>query len=145
MGALLEGARFTKVRWDLSDEDFCRIWTFCSLLFLATLVYAFTANDGPASFGALFRAGGPSAALGVGATSARTFASWTSWMPMIFFLFAAAQTYSSREGIPLEVISLILRRRWRKARQQGRPTPASQSVNVGYPYFAVCLLAASAH
>ena len=64
---------------------------------------------------------------------------------MVFFLFAAAQSYGPREGIPLEVISLILRRRWRKARQEGRPTPASQSVNVGYPYFAVCLLAAGAH
>lgn len=145
MAAALEGARFTTVRWELSDEDFSRIWTFCALLFLGTAVYAFTANDGPASFGALLRAGGPSAAIGVGATSARAFASWTRWMPMVFFLFAAAQSYSPREGIPLEVISLILRRRWRKARQEGRPTPASQSVNVGYPYFAVCLLAASAH
>lgn len=145
MGAVLEGARFTNVRWDLSNDDFSRIWSFCAVLFLATLVYAFTANDGPASFGNLFRAGGPSAALGVGASGARTFASWTRWMPMIFFLFAAAQAYSPREGIPLEVISLILRRRWRKARQEGRPTPASQSVNVSYPYFAACLLAASAH
>ena len=145
MAAVLEGARFTKVRWELSDEDFSRIWSFCALLFLGTAVYAFTTNDGPASFGALFRAGGPSAATGVGATSARTFSTWTRWMPMIFFLFAAAQAYSPREGIPLEVISLILRRRWRKARLEGRPTPASRVVNVSYPYFAVCLLAASAH
>ena len=31
----MEGSRFVKVRWELSDDDFSRIWTFCALLFLA--------------------------------------------------------------------------------------------------------------
>jgi protein-glutamine gamma-glutamyltransferase len=64
---------------------------------------------------------------------------------MIFFLFVAAQAHSSRQAIPLEVISLILRRRWKKARLLGQPLPASRTVCVSFPYFGVCLFSASVH
>ena len=39
--------------------------------------------------------------------AARTVASLIRWLPMIFFLFVAAQAFSSREGIPPETISVI--------------------------------------
>src|SRR5882724_4090024 len=64
---------------------------------------------------------------------------------MMFFLFVGAQNFSVRQGIPLETISLILRRRWKKAQKLGQPLPASITVNIGYPYFAMCLFAASSH
>jgi len=67
------------------------------------------------------------------------------WLPMIFFLFVAAQAFSSRDGIPPETISVIMRLRWQKARRLGRPLPAAKSVNISYPYFMLCLLAASFH
>ena len=35
MAAVLEGAQWIKARWDFTDEDFRRIWTFCALLLLA--------------------------------------------------------------------------------------------------------------
>src|SRR6185437_10431642 len=54
MGAVLEGARYVKNRWDLTDEDFKRIWTFCALLFLAAAVYAFADNGGPGGIGRFF-------------------------------------------------------------------------------------------
>ena len=47
MGLVIEASRFVKVRWELSDDDFKRIWTFCALLFLAAAVYAFADNGGP--------------------------------------------------------------------------------------------------
>ena len=59
MGVILESARFVKVRWELSDADFRRILTFCTVLLLATAVYAFTSNEEGGSLSGLFR--GPAA------------------------------------------------------------------------------------
>jgi hypothetical protein len=145
MAVALEGARFVKARWELSDEDFSRIWTFCSLLFLSAAVYAFTANEGPAHFRDLFQNSNVTAQRHAGDTSARTAAAMIRWLPMIFFLFVAAQAFSSRAEIPLHAISLILMRRWKRAKKLGRPLPAPRLVNVAYPYVALCLFAASVH
>ena len=51
MAVSVESARLVRRRWEFSDEDFSRVWTFCSLLFLAAGVYAFNENNGPAAFG----------------------------------------------------------------------------------------------
>ena len=45
MALTLESARFVHTRWDLADEDFSRIWTFCGLLLLAAAVYAFASTE----------------------------------------------------------------------------------------------------
>lgn len=145
MGAILEGSRFLKLRWDLSDDDFRRIWTFCALLFLAAAVYAFADSGGAEGFGRFFQGPNIASEREAGLASARTAASLIRWVPMIFFLFIAAQAFSSRQEIPLHTISLILQRRWKRARKQGKPLPATQGVDVAYPYFALCLFAASVH
>lgn len=145
MAGVLESARFIKVRWEFSDDDLSRIWTFCSLLVLAAVVYAFTSNDGPASFSNFFQNPTGGARAGAGVSTARTSAALFRWLPMLFFLFVAAQTYNTRETFPLAAISMILRRRWRKAKERGEPTPADRPVAIGYPYFATCLLAAGVH
>src|ERR1017187_4049936 len=64
---------------------------------------------------------------------------------MIFFLFMAAQAFSSREGVPPETISVILRLRWQRARRLGQTLPAARNVDISYPYFMLCLFAASFH
>ncbi len=145
MAAVLEGARWLRPRWEVSNDDFARIWTFCTLLLIAAVVYAFTANDGPADFRLLFQNPSGFAQRSAGTATSRTAAAVVRWLPMMFFLFVAAQTYSSREGIPLETISLILRRRWRRARKSGQPLAPSRTVDVSYPYFALCLFASSVH
>jgi len=145
MGLILEGSRLLKWRWDLKDDDFKRIWTFCALLFLAAAVYAFADNGGPEGFGRFFQGPNISAEREAGSASARTAAALIRWLPMVFFLFVAAQAYSSRRGIPLHTISLILQRRWRQAKKLGRALPRSEGVDVTYPYFALCLFAASVH
>lgn len=145
LAVILEAPRWIKARWDFTNEDFQRIWTFCTLLLLAALVYSFTANDGPADFRGMFQNPSYQNQRNAGASSARTAASVIRWLPMLFFLFVGAQAYSSKNAIPLETISLILRRRWRKARQAGKPLPPSHYVNVSYVYFGLCLLAASVH
>ena len=145
MAAVLEGAQWIKARWDFTDEDFRRIWTFCALLLLGAAVYAFTASGGPADLRGFLQNPSFATERNAGNTSARTIAALMRWLPMIFFLFVAAQAFSSRDGIPPETISVIMRLRWQKARRLGRPLPAAKSVNISYPYFMLCLLAASFH
>jgi len=145
MALIIEAARFTKARWDFSDDDFSRIWTFCSLIFLAASVYAFTSSNGPATFGGWFQNPNFRTQGAAGLSTARTAASMFRWLPMIFFPFLAAQLYSTREAIPLRTISLILQRRWKKAKREGKPLPPSRDVDIGYPFLAGTLLAASVH
>lgn len=145
MGAVLEGSRFAKVRWDLSDDDFKRIWTFCALLFLAAAVYAFADNGAVEGIGRFLQGPNLASEHNAGVASARTAGSLIRWLPMIFFLFAAAQAFSIRQEVPVHVISLILQRRWKQAKKLGKPLPATRGVDVAYPYFALCLFASSVH
>ncbi|MFO1475237.1 MAG: transglutaminase domain-containing protein [Verrucomicrobiota bacterium] len=146
MAAILEGARLVRERWDIGDEDFTRIWTFCSVLLLGTVVYAFTSNEGPMRLGNWFRAGGgPPAANAALAGSTQTASMLFRWLPMIYFLLVAAQVYSTRDRIPATVFSKILVRRLLRAERLGRPHAAPAAVNLAYPYFGLCLFAASNH
>ena len=141
MGAVLESARFVKVRWDLSDADFRRIVNFCTLFTLATMLYVFsTAQEtGGGSHGSFAIAGHP-----VGISRLRAFTTFLQWQPMFLFVFVAAQTFSTCEKIPLTAISLISRWRSRQNQKHG-DAPAGFSVNVAQPYFIVCLFSASVH
>ena len=145
LAVALESSRFIKARWELSDDDFARIWTFCTLLTLAALIFAFANNGGPANFSKLFENPNFTAERVAGNSSALTAIALIRWLPMIFFLFIAAQMFSPRTGIPLETISFILWRRRKKALKAGRPLPPSRNVDVSYPYFVTCLFAASGH
>jgi hypothetical protein len=145
MALILELSHWTKLRWEFSDDDFSRIWTICTLLFLGVAVYAFTDNGGPARIGNFLQNPSPGTQTSAGTATARTASAMLRWLPMVLFLFVAAQAFSTREQIPLSTISLILRRRWKKAAKLGQPLPAPRGMNVSYPYFAVCLFAASVH
>jgi hypothetical protein len=145
MAVILESARVFKSRWDFSDEDFTKAWSFCSLVLLATIIFAFTNYDGPSSFANLFDDLRPANTSSATNASARTAAQVIRWLPMIFFPFLAAQAFSTRDSIPLSTISHILQRRWRKAKKLGQPAPVVRGFNVGYPYFCATLLAASFH
>src|ERR1019366_2682846 len=145
MTIILESSRVTKARWEFSDDDFARLWTFCTLLFLGTAVYAFTANEGPAHLMSFLEDPNPSNTSGAGNASALAAAAFFRWLPMTFFLFVAAQMFSTREEIPLNTIDLIMRIRWKRDARLGRPLPPPRGVNVAYPYFAICLFSASIH
>jgi protein-glutamine gamma-glutamyltransferase len=145
MAGLLEGAQSVKARWDFTDEDFRRIWTFCALLLFGAALYAFTSTGGPGDFRGFFQDPNLATERNMGNASARTVAALMRWLPMIFFLFMAAQAFSSREGVPPETISVIMRLRWQKARKLGQTVPGARSVDISYPYFVLCLFAASFH
>jgi hypothetical protein len=87
MAGLLEGAQSVKARWDFTDEDFRRIWTFCALLLLGAALYAFTSAGGPGEFRGFFQNPNLNTERNVGNASARTVAALMRWLPMIFFLF----------------------------------------------------------
>jgi len=144
MAVVIEGARGFRTRWDFSDQDFGRVWTFCALLCLGAAVYAFS-NESSAEWRNFLQNPNFATERGAGQASARSVGVVIRWLPMFFFLFAAAQAYSSREGVPLEIIANILRFRWRRSRPGEPAASAQRSVDVSYPYFAVCLVAASAH
>ncbi len=145
LALILESARVTRARWEFSNDDFARLWTFCTLLFLGTAVYAFTANEGPSRFFKFFEDPNASNTSGAGNAGALAAAAFFRWLPMTFFLFVAAQTFSTRETIPLNTIDLIMRLRWKRDTRLGRPLPPPRGVNVSYPYFAICLFSASIH
>jgi hypothetical protein len=135
MGVMLESARFLRVRWDLSAEDFRRIWNFCTLLALGLVVYVFTTNEASGGLGGLLH----SSAVETTRNASVSATAFFRWLPMTLFLFIAAQRFSESGAIPLSAISLFIR--WRR---KGDPTP-ERHVNVAYPYFIVCLFAAGIH
>ena len=117
LALVLESARWIDVRWEFTEQDFGRIWTFCSLLLLAMAVYSFNANQGLTELADVFRNPGFSRPRTRGIASARTAAAVIRWLPMLFFPCIAAQQFSSLQAVPLQAISHIVRRRWRKARR----------------------------
>lgn len=145
MAVALESAHFIKARWEFSDEDFNRTWTFCALLFLVAGIYAFTSNEGPATFGNLFQRPNLFTQRNAGVASARTASAMIRWLPMLFLPFVAAQIFSTRGEVPLAALSFIVRRRQRRAKKAGLPPPPSRYVNVAFPYLGLCLLAGSVH
>jgi hypothetical protein len=140
MGIILESARFVKVRWELSDTDFRRILTFCTLFALAATLYVFTDTQ---ESGGGFHGSAASVTRTIGISSLKTSTTFFRWLPIFLFFFVAAQMFSTREKIPLTAISIISRWRSRQDGKLGNDT--GYSLNVSYPYFIVCLFSASVH
>src|ERR1017187_4737408 len=135
MGLVRESSRFIKARWDLSGEDFRRLWNFSTLLALTLGVYVFTTNEEGGGLNGLLHSSAVVAARNAG-ISATTF---LRWLPMMLFLFVAAQMFSERGAVPLSAISLFIRRRRKGSAEVER------NVDVSYPYFIVCLFSAGVH
>jgi transglutaminase-like putative cysteine protease len=139
MAVVLEGARFVRARWEFSQTDLDRLWNLCTLIFVGVALYALTTTEGAKAWVGLARqntAGARADALHQGARSVLLF---FQWLPFTFFLMAAAQAFNARSQMDLSTFSWWLRRR-RKDPQARAPG----GLNLGYPYFAVCLLAACA-
>lgn len=145
MGFLLECPRWFRLHWDMSDEDFIRIRTFCSLVALAGFVYAFTSNEGFAEVRRFFSNPTLLVRRSAGTATSHSAAAFFRWLPMMLFLFVAAQAFSGRDGIPLRIMSPLLQRRWKRAIKAGKPPPPDYPVNVTFPYFGLVLFSTSIH
>lgn len=143
MGIILESARVLKIRWELTEADFRRIATFCTLLSLTLAIYAFSTNEEGGNLGGIFR--GPGAVHNAAMTTIHTATSWLRWLPISFFIFVAAQTYSAHEAAPLTVFSMYWSWRVRQERKRTGKAPPIPNINVSYPYFVVCLFSSSVH
>ena len=145
LAVILEGPRYFKARWEMSDADITRFWSLCTLLGLATAVFAFTNNEGPSTFGKLFEHPDLQTSRLAGDSSTEAAISMIRWLPLILFLFAAAQAFSSRPEFPIEAISSYLRYQRKRALKKHLPPPPLYKFNFTWPYFVVCLFSASAH
>ncbi len=133
LAAVLEGARFVKARWNFSQADLNRIVNLCAFLFVGAMAMALLSNQGLALLDA--RPNTPVQTLNKTAKSVQLF---VQWMPLVFFPIMVAQAYGQAPGISLIAFSWLMRRR---AAQDPAFDPGL--VNMTFPYFAVCVLAAS--
>jgi hypothetical protein len=143
LGVVLESARVIKTRWDVADQDFRRIWTFCVLLALALALYVFTTNQEGGGFGGA-APGATTAHNTTVSTVQHSATTFFRWLPITLFLFIAAQFFSERELVPLSALSstsLVIR--WR--RLHGGDGMVERYVDASYPYFIVCLFSAGIH
>src|ERR1051326_1064126 len=92
MAISLEGARWVKIRWEFSNEDFVRIWTFCTVVLLAAAIYAFTSSTGPSDLRGFFENPNALTQRNAGTATARAAMALFRELPMIFFPFVAAET-----------------------------------------------------
>jgi len=115
MAGILEGSRLVNYRWDLSGADFRRISDLCLILFLILLIY-FLMADRPVTL----------------------IVDLIQWLPVVFMPLVIAQEYSTSDRVDSRALFMLLRRK----RKNGH-VPSSP-INLTYPYFAVCILAASA-
>jgi protein-glutamine gamma-glutamyltransferase len=117
MGVLFELSRFVKLRWEFTDKEYSRILDVCTLLFGGAMVYLRFAEEITRSGFLLFQ-----------------------WAPVIFALLVLVQAYGTREKIPYYIFSWFARLRRRKEKTSNE----EGGLNVAWPYFGVCLLAAGA-
>jgi hypothetical protein len=115
MAIILEGSHLIRLRWDLSNADFRRISDMCVILFLILLIYLWMADRTVTFIVGLIQ-----------------------WLPVVFLPLLAAQEYSTSDRINIRALFLLLRRK-RKI-EHAKP----KLFNLAYPYFAVCILSASA-
>jgi len=134
-GLALESARFLKGRWDLTEQDFRRIWNFCVLLALALVIFVFATNEEGGGWSGLLHPSADAATRYFGVSTATAF----RWLPATFFLLVAASLFCEHESVPLSAISWLIRRR-RKGSAEAGPY-----LDVSYPYFMVCLFSAGVH
>ncbi|MDZ7753818.1 MAG: transglutaminase-like domain-containing protein [Gammaproteobacteria bacterium] len=115
LAIVLESARWVRWRWQIGDWDFDRTVDLTNVLFIVATVYLFSRDGAHGIF------------------------SLVGWMPMLMFPLVLVQTYSARGAIPAGALFLSLRR------QRRRPgSGASRALHLGYPYLALCLMAAAA-
>lgn len=138
-GTVLEASRWVKLRWDLEDVDFNRIFSFCILVMVAAAGYVFSTNDVGGGLKGMFQ--GPAAVRNASISTELAADSVFRWLPLIGFPFIAAQVYNVRHTVPLTAVSLILRLR----RRRGERSLAGHYVDISYAYFVICLFAAGIH
>ncbi|HYV32693.1 MAG TPA: hypothetical protein VEO53_16510, partial [Candidatus Binatia bacterium] len=137
---VMESSQVIRARWNFPQADLNRIWNLCVLLFVGTAIFAFTTHDGVDALTSLLRPISLAARSEALNRSARWVIPVFLWLPLPLLPMALAQAFSQRERIDWCTFSWWLRRQ----RARGHTAPGAAGLNVAWPYFAICLLAASA-
>ncbi len=116
MAFALEASRLIRLRWDLSPSDFNRISDLCTILFLGMVIYLFVSERSTPAILVILQ-----------------------WLPLTFFPLLVSQVYSTHERINISAFFLTFRRKGAD-RENKQPT----TINLIYPYFALCIISASA-
>lgn len=114
---LVEGRHWLNWRWRFDLRGYSRAWVL-SLMALAGTVGFHSLN-----------LTGPAAVL-----------AFIEWLPLIFLPLILAQQYGEAPAVPTSIFSVIARRRLKRERRLGKTIPESR-IHLGYPYFALTLLA----
>ena len=112
LAMILEGSRYVKTNWDLSQADFNRITDICTILLAGLAVFLLTTDSTKAIMGIL------------------------KWLPLICFPLVAAQEYSVVGRIDIRALMLLARNKAVAA--DNRP----RTIDVSPPYAALCIVAA---
>jgi len=137
--AALECPRWVRARWEFAQVDLDRIWNLCVLLFFGAFVVAFVGNDGANTVNNLTADNSPANRLAAVNKSARSVILMLLWLPVTFLPIVVAQAFSRHDKMPWSTFSPWLRRQ-----RQSVVSSTEGGLNVSWPYFAACLLAASA-
>lgn len=115
MAVLLEVAPLVRFRWDFSPAEFNRAADLCALVFVGMAAYL----------------------LFAGRTVFVVF-TLLKWLPMSLFPLVFCQFYSTRDDVDLRAVSLFVR-----GRRAPRPDARPARLDLAYPYFGLCLVAAA--
>jgi len=118
LAVLAEAPRLLRPRYVLGDDDFRRIATLCTIIFVALLAWLFASAEG--------------------ARTSYAVLTTLTWLPAVLMPLLLAQQLSSAGRVPLSAMFRYVRKL--KQRLPSTPDPAVDLLPI---YFAVCLVASS--
>lgn len=139
-GGAVEAASTLRARWNFPQADLDRIWNLCMLLFFGAWVLAFATTDGLDTVGTLLNSQSFAARNEAINKGVRSVLLGFVWMPLTLLPIVLTQAVSACDRMDWSTFSWWLRR------QRGQPgmEPVGTGLNVSWPYFVTCLVAASA-
>jgi transglutaminase-like putative cysteine protease len=142
LGAAIELPRWVRWHWELELGDFRQLWTITVLLFLGAFAYVFAAQEGMSAMTTFLGGSNFTQRTRAMETAARSVLIFFQWLPLVFYPLVIAQFYSGRAALPARLFMRL--GRWKAAGKDQAAAEGGPALHLGYPYFGVCLLAASA-
>ena len=136
---LVEGSRIVRARWEFSQADLDRIYNLCTALFFGSWIVAFVTGDGSGAITGLmnnstFAARAENLNKGV-----RAVLHVFQWLPLSFLPILLAQAYGQQDRMDWRTFSWWMRRQHKR----GATAAHGSGLNLSWPCFAMCLVAAS--
>ncbi len=114
---ILEGSRLISWRWNFSNDDFKPIRNICAIILFILIIYMVMAF--------------------IKSQSAYFSYVLLQWLPVALFPLVAAQIYSNSYYLDLRILFFLGNKLFKHLDDEGL------KVNLGYAYFALCILSAS--